>query len=73
MSMIKIQEYAMAAFKVAKTAHVDKGDKMSDRVSNTRKYWIKFAVDKKGYTIADASLIIQDAEDMADLELQAVQ
>lgn len=72
MSMIKIQEYAMAAFKVAKTAHVDKGQKMVERVINTRKYWIKFAVDKKGYSVADATMIIQDAEDMADLELHSI-
>lgn len=72
MSMIKIQEYAVAAFKVAKVAHVDAGKKMSDRVENTRKYWIKFAMDKKGYSLEEATVMIKDAEDMADLEMNAV-
>lgn len=69
MSMIKIQEYAVAAFKVSKVAHVGAGKKMSDRVEATRNYWIKFAMEKKGYSMEDATLIIKDAEDMADLEL----
>jgi hypothetical protein len=72
MSTIKIQEYAMAAFKVAKVAHVDAGKKMSVRVDNTRKYWINFAMDKKGYSLEAATVMIKDAEDMADLEMNAI-
>lgn len=72
MSLIKIQEYAVSAFKVAKVAHVDAGKKMSDRVENTHKYWIKFAMDKKGYSLEDATVMIKDAEDMADLEMNAI-
>ena len=72
MSLIKIQEFAVSAFKVAKTAHVTKGKKMTDRVEATRQYWIKFAMDKKGYSLADATTAIKDAEDMADLEMAAV-
>jgi len=72
MSLIKIQEYAVAAFKVAKVAHVDAGKKMSDRVEATRKYWIKFAMDKKGYSLESATLMIKDSEDMADLEMNAI-
>lgn len=72
MSTIKIQDYAIAAFKVAKVAHVDKGDKMVDRVNKTRNYWVKFAMDKKGYTLDQATIIIKDAEDVADLEINAI-
>lgn len=72
MSTIKIQEYAMAAFKVAKVAHVDAGKKMSDRVEAARKYWIKFAMDNKDYSLEDAILMIKDAEEMADLEMNAI-
>lgn len=72
MSQIKIQGFAIAAFKVAKTAHVPAGKKMTDRVEATRQYWIKFAMDKKGYSLEDATTIIKDAEDMADLEMGAV-
>lgn len=72
MTTIKIQEYAVAALKVAKVAHVQTGKKMSDRVEATRKYWIKFAMDKKGYSLEDATLMIKDAEDMAELEMNAI-
>lgn len=72
MSTIQIQEYAVAAFKVAKSAHVPKGKKMADRVEATHRYWVKFAMEKKSYSLDDATQMIKDAEDMADLEMNAI-
>lgn len=70
MSLIKIQEFAVIAFKTAKAAKVKKGDTLAARLEKVRTYWVSFMV-KRGWNEADAKVCIKDAEDMASLEMMA--
>lgn len=68
--MIKIQEYAMVAFKVNKLAKFKKGETLVARFEKVRTEYVKMLV-SLGWPESDAQIVIKDAEDMALLELNA--
>jgi hypothetical protein len=70
MSMIRIQEYAMGAFRVSKLAKCKKGQTIKARFEAVRVKYIGMLTER-GWSEADAAIIVKDAEDMAMLELGA--
>lgn len=70
MSLIKIQEYAMGAFRVSKMAKCKKGQTIQARFALVRAKYVAMLV-ARGWSEADAAIVIKDAEEMAMLELAA--
>lgn len=70
MSLIRIQEYAMGAFRVSKLAKCKKGQTIKARFEMVRAKYIAMLVER-GWAESDAAIAIKDAEDMAMLELAA--
>lgn len=68
MSQQQIQEFIVQEIKVNRMSRPKKGFTIQGRDQKSLNHWVNFLVER-GYTESEASIIFNDAKDMAILEL----